>query len=42
MNTISNIEKYKNDIGKLIKSGDAIFKKMKGNKNLAQLISGRP
>lgn len=33
----SNIEKYKNDIQKLIKSGEAIFKKMKDNKNLAQL-----
>jgi len=33
----SNIEKYKNDIQKLIKTGEAIFKKMKDNKNLAQL-----
>lgn len=33
----SNIEKYKNDILKLTKSGEAIFKKMKDNKNLAQL-----
>src|SRR5450759_2184410 len=33
----SNIDKYKNDILKLIKSGEAIFKKMKDNKNLAQL-----
>jgi len=33
----SNIEKYKNDIQKLIKSGEAIFKKMKENKNFAQL-----
>lgn len=33
----SNIEKYKNDIRKLILTGEAIFKKMKDNKNLAQL-----
>lgn len=33
----SNIEEYKNDIQQLIKSGEAIFKKMKDNKNLAQL-----
>ena len=33
----SNIEKYKNDILQLIKTGEAIFKKMKDNKNLAQL-----
>jgi hypothetical protein len=33
----SNIEKHKSDILKLIKSGEAIFKKMKDNKNLAQL-----
>lgn len=33
----SNIEKYKNDILKLTKAGEAIFKKMKDNKNLAQL-----
>ena len=33
----SNIEKYKSDILKLTKSGEAIFKKMKDNKNLAQL-----
>lgn len=33
----SNIEKYKNDIRKLVKSGESIFKKMKENKNLAQL-----
>ncbi len=33
----SNIEKYKNDIRKLIKTGDTIFKKMKINENLAQL-----
>ncbi len=37
MNTTSNIEKYKNDIGKLVKAGEAIFRKMKDNKNLAQL-----
>ena len=35
----SNIEKYKNDIRKLIKSGEAIFKKMKDNKNFAELIT---
>ena len=40
MNTTSNIEKYKNDIGKLIKSGEAIFKKMKDNISLAQLRQG--
>lgn len=33
----SNIEKYKNDILQLIQTGEAIFKKMKDNKNLAQL-----
>lgn len=33
----SNIEKYKSDILKLTKSGEAIYKKMKDNKNLAQL-----
>lgn len=33
----SNLEKYKNDILKLIKSGKVIFMKMKDNKNLAQL-----
>ncbi len=33
----SNIEKYKSDIQQLIKTGEAIFKKMKDNKNLAQL-----
>lgn len=32
----SNIEKYKNDIAKLIKSCEAIFNKMKDNKNLAE------
>ena len=34
----SNIDKYKNDIQKLIKAGEAIFKKMKDDKNLAELI----
>lgn len=34
---ISNIEKYKNDLRKLIKSCEVIFKKMKDNKNLATL-----
>jgi hypothetical protein len=33
----SNIEKYKNDIQNLIKSGNSIYKKMKNNENLAQL-----
>jgi hypothetical protein len=33
----SNIDKYKNDIRKLINTGEAIFKKMKDNNNLAQL-----
>ncbi len=33
----SNIEKYKKDILKLIQSGGAVFKKMKDNKNLAEL-----
>ena len=33
----SNIEKYKKDIRKLIKSGETVFRKMKDNKNLAQL-----
>lgn len=33
----SNIEKYKSDILILTKSGEAIYKKMKGNNNLAQL-----
>jgi len=33
----SNIDKYKSDILKLIKSGENIFKKMKDNNNLAQL-----
>ncbi|MEK7719590.1 MAG: hypothetical protein AAB347_08280 [Bacteroidota bacterium] len=34
---LSNIEKYKKDIQKLIKSGESIVSKMKENKNLAQL-----
>lgn len=34
---LSNIEKYKKDIQKLIETGEAIFKKMKDNKNLAEL-----
>lgn len=34
---LSNIEKYKKDIRKLTKSGKIIFRKMKENKNLAQL-----
>ena len=33
----SNIDKYKNDLLQLIKTGEAIFNKMKENKNLAQL-----
>ncbi|MGP8214989.1 MAG: hypothetical protein ACLQQ4_05450 [Bacteroidia bacterium] len=34
---LSNIEKYKEDIGELIKAGDAILKRMKDNKDLTQL-----
>jgi len=34
---LSNIEKYKKDIRKLIKSGEIIFRKMKENKNLSEL-----
>lgn len=34
---LSNIEKYKKDIQKLIETGEAILKKMKDNKNLAEL-----
>lgn len=33
---LSNIEKYKKDIQKLIKAGEAILKKMKSNDNLAE------
>ena len=34
---LSNIEKYKKDIQKLIETSEAILKKMKDNKNLAEL-----
>ena len=34
---LSNIEKYRKDIQKLIETGESIFKKMKDNKNLAEL-----